>query len=133
MQTLINEVKNDEGYRSRIYKDTEGFLTIGYGLNLDAGISEELATVILQWQLSDSANSLRGLLSFWSQLSTARQEVFINMHFNLGTPKFLQFQRMLEAARKGNVQGVCTEMRESKWFKQVGKRAERLIEKYRIG
>jgi hypothetical protein len=36
-----NEVKNDEGYRSRIYKDTEGFLTIGYGLNLDAGISED--------------------------------------------------------------------------------------------
>jgi len=66
MQTLINEVKNDEGYRSRIYKDTEGFLTIGYGLNLDAGISEELATVILQWQLSDSANSLRGLLSLIS-------------------------------------------------------------------
>jgi hypothetical protein len=40
---------------------------------------------------------------------------------------------MLEAADKGNVAGVCAEMRDSKWAKQVGARADELIEQYQKG
>ena len=32
---IIQSIINDEGFRSRPYKDTAGKLTIGYGLNID--------------------------------------------------------------------------------------------------
>ena len=31
MSTLADRVKQNEGYRNKIYKDTLGFATIGYG------------------------------------------------------------------------------------------------------
>lgn len=133
MEELIAEIKRHEGFRPMAYRDTEGFLTIGYGLNLDAGVSEPLAAHILKWQINDRAKAIAGIIPFWADLSKNRQEVFINMAFNLGIPRFLKFQRMLEAARKGNVSGVCSEMKDSRWYKQVGKRADELIEKYRLG
>jgi len=133
MDKLIAEIKRHEGFRPMAYRDTEGFLTIGYGLNLDDGISEPLAAHILEWQVNDRSKALAGIIPFWKDLSKNRQEVLINMAFNLGIPRLLKFQRMLEAARKGNISGVCSEMKDSRWYKQVGNRADELIEKYRQG
>jgi lysozyme len=55
------------------------------------------------------------------------------MAYNLGVSGLLQFRKMLEAAKRGNVESVCDEMKNSKWFNQVGDRAEELIEQYRRG
>lgn len=133
MNDIIAEIKRDEAYRSHAYRDTEGVLTIGYGLNLDDGISEQLAAKILEWTVNEREADLRRLLPFWNDLTSNRQEVFINMAFNLGINRFLRFIKMLHAANSGDVAGVCREMRDSKWYRQVGSRADRLIEKYRAG
>jgi len=130
---LIAEIKRDEAYRSHAYRDTEGILTIGYGLNLDDGISEPLAAKILEFIVEERQDNLSRLLPFWQNLTPARREVFINMAYNLGIPRFLKFRDMLTAAGAGDVAGVCREMRDSRWYKQVGGRAEKLIEKYRLG
>jgi lysozyme len=108
-------------------------LTIGYGLNLDDGISEPLATKIMEWTVEERLQALRKF-PFWEQLTPARKNVFLNMAYNLGMPRFLKFKDMLAAAAIGDVAGVCREMRDSKWCREdVGYRAEELIEKYRIG
>lgn len=132
-ETLLQQVKRQEGFRPTPYRCSAGRLTIGYGLNLDVGISERLASQILEWQLSDLEKGLSGMLPFWSDLSPARQSVFVNMSFNLGMAGLFGFRRMLESARKGNVAGVCAEMKDSKWAEQVGARADELIEQYRQG
>lgn len=131
--TLLDQLKHDEGFRPRPYRCPAGKLTIGYGLNLDAGIPERLASQILEWQISDLRTGLSAMIPFWLKLTPSRQDVFINMAFNLGMQGLFGFRRMLEAAERGNVSGVCNEMRDSKWAKQVGDRAERLIEQYRKG
>ena len=130
---LLQQVKRNEGFRPLPYRCPAGKLTIGYGLNLDAGISERLASQILEWQLDDVRSGLAGMLPFWSKLSPARQDVFVNMAFNLGMAGLFGFRRMLEAAGRGNVEGVCAEMRDSKWARQVGARADELIDQYRKG
>lgn len=130
---LLQQVKRQEGFRPLPYRCPAGKLTIGYGLNLDAGISERLAEYILEWQLNDFRSGLAGMLPFWKKLSTSRQDVLVNMAFNLGMAGLFEFRRMLEAAGRGNVEGVCAEMRDSKWAKQVGSRADELIEQYRKG
>jgi len=133
IERVSDEVKNDEAYRSHIYRDSVGIMTIGYGLNLDDGISEPLAEKIVEWVIEERLSSLSKILKFWRDLTPARQEVFLNMAFNLGIPRFLGFRHMLAAASAGDVAGVCREMRNSKWFVQVGDRAVRLVEKYRRG
>lgn len=132
-ETLLQQIKRHEGYRPLPYRCPAGKLTIGYGLNLDAGISERLASYILEWQIADARNGLSKMIPFWHKLTPRRQDVFVNMSFNLGMQGLLGFRRMLEAADKGNVSGVCAEMRDSKWARQVGKRADELIEQYQKG
>jgi len=133
VNNLIDEIKEHEGYRSHAYRDSERVWTIGYGLNLEDGISEPLAAKILEWIVDERRDVLFRLFSFWTSLTQARQEVLVEMAYNLGVPRLLGFRRMLAAAKAGNVEAVCREMKESKWYGQVGARADRLIEKYRNG
>jgi len=131
--SLISSIKRHEGYRSHAYRDSVGVLTIGYGLNLDDGISEQLAEKILILILKERQETLSSLFPFWKELTPARQDVFLNMAFNMGIPRFLGFRRMLSAAASNDIAGVCREMRNSKWFLQVKGRAEELIEDFRKG
>jgi lysozyme len=130
---LIEEIKRHEGYRRYAYRDSEGVLTIGYGLNLDDGISEPLAGKIVEWIVDERRETLSRMLPFWNEMTERRREVFLNMVFNLGVSRFMKFKKMLVAADLGDVDGVCREMKDSRWHGQVGKRADELIEKYRIG
>ena len=43
-----------EGFRPHKYLDTRGFETIGFGMNIDAGVSEHLAAAILAVQVADA-------------------------------------------------------------------------------
>jgi len=130
---LVDQIKRQEGYRSHAYRDTEGVQTIGYGLNIDDGISEPLAARILEWILIERRTALASLLRFWPELSASRQDVLLNMAYNLGIPRFLQFRKMLAAAERGNIESVCREMQDSKWYRQVKGRADELIDQYRTG
>ena len=111
----------------------KGVLTIGYGLNLDDGISEPLAAKILEWIVDERTADLKRALPFWDNLSENRQEVFIEMAYNLGMSRFMGFHKMLAAADRGDTEAVCSEMENSRWFKQVKSRAVRLKEKYQEG
>lgn len=133
IERVAEEVKTDEAYRCHMYPDSKGVTTIGYGLNLDDGISEPLAAKIVVWILEERLQSLEKLLPFWRQLTPARQEVFLNMAYNLGIPRLLKFRDTLAAAAAGDVEGVCREMEDSLWYREVGERADQLIEKYRRG
>ncbi len=62
-----------------------------------------------------------------------RQEVLLNMSYHLDIPRFLKFIDMIKALRAGDVDGVCREMKDSVWYKEVKGRADRVIEKYRQG
>ena len=45
---LINSIKQNEGFRSRVYKDSLGFDTIGYGFAIkDLEIDENISETIL--------------------------------------------------------------------------------------
>lgn len=130
---LIEQLCRHEGFSPHVYNCTEGFRTIGYGYNLDKGMSRALALKILVWEVEEVEVNLSKVLPFWGKLSPKRQEVLTNMAFNLGVGGLLGFRRMLAAAERGNIESVCNEMENSKWFSQVGSRAEELIEQYRKG
>ncbi len=130
---LIEQIKRHEGFRSKPYKCTAGKLTIGYGLNLDAGVSEELAELILEYQVKRITKELRKLEWFFDIDSFARQDVIVNMAFNLGVAGVCGFHKMINAISMHDYHEAANEMLDSKWFKDVGNRAIELAEQMRSG
>lgn len=119
----------DEGLRLKPYKCTAGRWTVGYGHNLDdLGISQAVADLMLQEDLQVAEKACRrifpGLYDSWGE---NRKLGWINLAFNLGYNRLMQFRNTLRAARIEDWAEVEKGLRASLWFKQVGKRAERVI------
>jgi lysozyme len=115
-----------EGLRLKPYTDTVGKLTIGVGRNLDdVGISEAEAMLLLSNDISIARTDAEKFVWF-HKLDSVRQDVIIDMIFNLGLPRFLGFKNMLHAVEMSNWEEAVVQMLDSKWAKQVGKRAEEL-------
>lgn len=135
--TLSNEfiemIKLHEGYRDRVYVDTTGNRTIGYGWNLSQPICKEAAEAQLMHQLKDAEAQVRKHINFFDNLSQARQEVLIEMCFNMGIDTLLTFKNTLRLMEASNHEKAADQMLRSLWAQQVGQRAKTLAKKYRNG
>ncbi len=126
-------IKEHEGLRLKPYECTAGKLSIGYGRNLDDnGISEVEANALLDNDLDSVCVRLESQ-DFWPSLCAARQAVLIDMCFNLGWPRLSGFRKMLGYVRLADYQAASREMLDSKWARQVGRRAEKLAKIMRTG
>ena len=124
---MIGMLKRHEGLRLKPYQDTIGKLTIGYGRNLDdRGISKEEAEYLLKNDISRVMSEVRGSIDFFDNLNEARQNVLLDMCFNMGLAGLLGFQKMLKSLNEGNYAKAAEEMLNSKWASQVGNRAKEL-------
>ncbi|PCJ26473.1 MAG: hypothetical protein COA94_05030 [Rickettsiales bacterium] len=118
-------IKLHEGLELKPYRCTAGELTIGYGINLDAGITEEEADYMLDNRVRSLTTQLHNI-DFWIELSGVRRAVLIDMAYNLGLSGLLKFRRMLAAMEVRDFDKAAIEMENSRWFNQVGNRSKRL-------
>lgn len=120
----------DEGLRLKPYRCTAGKLTIGYGHNLDdLGISQNIADQLLHEDVHFAEKAcLRIFGSIFNSWSENRKLGWINLAFNLGYVRLLQFKNTIRAARIEDWAEVEKGLRNSLWFKQVKGRAERVID-----
>jgi lysozyme len=124
---LEETLMRHEGLRLEPYRCSEGKLTIGIGRNLDNnGISEDEAKYMMWNDVFECEEKLRKF-SWFESLSDIRQEILINLHFNIGHTSFLKFKKMIWALENGDYTGAATEMKDSRWYNQVGIRAEQLV------
>lgn len=130
--SLIDDLKRHEGFRATPYRCTANRLTIGYGTNIDEGITEEQAELLLISKVKDIIDDLEGL-SCWGKLTQTRRNVLTNMAYNLGVDGLLGFKKMFEAIAIDDYQLAAYEMLSSKWRWQVGNRATELADKMRAG
>lgn len=125
-----DRIKKDEGYSGRMYADTEGITTIGYGRNLQAvGISRDEAEMMFSNDLKRAYNTCVRLVPVFPYLDELRQGVLVNMSFNLGGHSLSTFRKFLSALEDRDFDTAAAEMESSKWRTQVGERAVRLIHK----
>lgn len=130
---LRASVAQHEGFRSKPYRDTEGVLTIGYGTNLDEGISEAEAYFLMCHRLTKCEADARASIPTFRSLSPLRQEVLVEMRYNLGLGGVLGFRKMISCLRARDFDGAAREMLDSLWARQVGQRAQTLAERMRRG
>ncbi|OCS09273.1 lysozyme [Campylobacter fetus subsp. testudinum] len=139
--SLKDSIKSNEGFRDRVYKDTLGKDTIGYGflvksldddeLELNGGfiepMSKEVADKILDLKLKKLKWGVNLLLPWLEQKPTGIQDALIEMAYQLGTCKMMGFVNTLEYIKSGKYEQAKANLKNSLWAKQTPKRAENLI------
>jgi lysozyme len=119
MEALLEQ---QEGFRANPYRDSRGFLTIGFGTNLDAGITREQAEALMDCQLAANEAALQAY-PWFAGLDEVRRGVIENMAYNIGVSGVLEFKDMLAAIEAKDWPEAAHQMRASVWRVQVGDRA----------
>ena len=135
-------IKNHEGLRLDAYDDATGKpvlpghpvigrLTIGWGHASPDVFAGQTITVDIAERMfqHDLAAALRGAIAAlgpepWLKLDSARRCVLTDMCFELGEYGLSAFHKLLAAIRGGDWETAAAEMKASKYYEQVPKRAE---------
>ena len=124
---LIDEIKKHEGFRSRVYKCTEGYDTIGYGFAIkDLEITEEVAELILKRKLAELRIRICNAFEWFIDSPDQVQEVVINMCYQLGLSGFSKFKKTIYYLETQQYDEASDEMLDSLWAKQTPNRAKEL-------
>ena len=116
-------IKNCEALSLKLYVDTTGNPTIGWGRNLRKGLSMDEAELMFQNDLKEAIAELETCSWYHSQPDGVKSAL-INMNFNLGIGKLLQFRQMIAALTDKNYTLAAQEALNSRWATQVGQRAK---------
>lgn len=134
MTALEDQLIDHEGLELKPYQCTADKLTIGVGRNIeDRGITEDEARYLLKNDIKIVEDELLEKKPVVAGLDAVRQRVLVDMGFNLGIPTLLKFQNMWAAIEDEDFQTAADEAMDSRWAKQVGRRAERLCQAMATG
>jgi len=136
---VFGRLQIDEGIVNEIYKDHLGYATFGVGhliLESDPEYGQPIGTDISPERVADAfdhdldiaiseCETLYG--AAWFYLPEEVQEILVNMLFNMGRPRLTKFKKMNSAIEAGDWKTAAVEGRDSRWYNQVGARAERLM------
>jgi lysozyme len=133
---IIEQLKKDEGFSPVSFWDVKQW-TWGYGSKApgpDARITKEEAEVELNKHLDVAIEGYWGLFGECTQeINDVRQAALVNMVYNLGARGLSSFKNMLRCIRFGDWVGAAREAKHSLWYKQVGKRARRIVHELETG
>ena len=116
-------IKLCEGLKLTVYVDTMGHESIGWGRNLDNGIRIDEAELMFQNDLKQTVSELEQCDWYVMQPEHVKNAL-INMNFNLGIHKLLQFKNMIAALKDKDYTNAAIHALDSLWSKQVGQRAK---------
>jgi len=134
IKELEDQLIDHEGLELKPYRCTAEKLTIGVGRNIeDRGISEDEARYLLKNDIKIVENELLAQKPEVAGLDPVRQRVLVDMGFNLGIPTLMKFQNMWAAIEAEDFRLAAEEAMDSRWAKQVGRRAERLCQAMATG
>ena len=133
MDEVVSHAMFEEGFSAEIYLDHLGNRTIGYGTNLEEGISETEAEYLLRHRLmvvwDEFINKFGS--DFAGSLPDSIQAVMLDLAYNMGLPRLTQFERMFTALRGANYSAAADELLDSRYAEQVPNRAVRNANKMR--
>ena len=126
---ILERIKKEESFMSKPYLCTAGKTTIGYGTNLDAGISERTAERLLKEKVRQDiawlCNKSSNLTFNFRKLPYPVREVLVDMTYNIGRTGLKRFKKMNKAIAEGDYYTASKELLNSRYAKQVPARSKR--------
>jgi lysozyme len=130
---LVAMVGNNEGFRPTAYVCPAGRLTIGFGTNLEAGITKEEGELLLRSRLAKLYGELERY-EWFPALDYPRRAVLVDLAYNLGLAGLMGFSRMIDAIKREAWDEAAAHLLDSKYArKDVPNRARRNAEILRTG
>ena len=134
----VELLKIYEGFVDKPYYCPAGYLSVGYGHNLETGrkvvslegrdyadlpLTEGEATVILLDDIEEVSRDIQRRFSEFKGIPEDKQGVLIRMAFQMGVGGVMKFKMMLSALRSGDFKEAARQMLDSRWAKQTVVRA----------
>jgi len=132
-EDVKSRIKRHEGFLTKVYLDSLGKATIGYGHLLtedddfvegviyDKDILESLFDKDFNKAVSDTTELLKGYT-----VAPLVREVIIEMVFQLGKTGVSKFKNMFAALKEYDYTRAAAEMMNSAWYRQTPSRCEEL-------
>ena len=133
MNRLLKSVKQHEGFRNSVYKDTLGKRTVGYGHlcvedhwedNREYTVPE--LERVLEADLNNAIQGAEELCSDCPVLEDQAKEIIVEMVFQLGKTGVSKFRNMWKALKVPDYPTAAKEMLDSRWANQTPSRAKEM-------
>lgn len=119
---LKQSIKKYEGLSLKPYLCPKKKLTIGFGHNLESvGITPQIADLMLELDILNTKLELVDKIPFFKNLDDIRQNVLLEMAFNMGVPNLLEFKNTLKFMEKKDFINASIEMLDSQWHRDFQK------------
>ncbi len=122
--SLLDRIKHHEGFRSKVYKCTEGYDTIGYGFAIkDLELDEDISEMILMRKLDNLMTRIGKTFVWWRSADSTVKDVVVEMCYQLGVSGFSKFKKTIDHLENKRYGKASAEMLDSRWAKQTPNRA----------
>jgi lysozyme len=129
MKSLVEKIKEHEGYRSTVYQCTEGYDTIGYGFAIkDLELSKEVCDIILTEKIAKLQLDISCKFEWFEDSPEIVKDVVTNMCYQLGLTGFSKFKQTIYYLETEQYEEASVECLDSLWAKQTPNRAKELSE-----
>jgi lysozyme len=126
----LDDIRLDEGWSPRLYKDSRGIWSWGYGFVADPARNPQLPRAVGDFWSSYLVDQIRvALPARWpayDRQDCAVQSALVQMCYQLGVDGVLGFKIMLAALERGDRETAAVCALDSDWYRQTPARAERL-------
>ena len=144
IEQLKEQLKIDEGVVYEIYNDHLGYPTFGIGhlviegdpelgASVGTAVSESRVDECFEKDVETVIGDCKKLHDAWDGYPQEVKQIVANMMFNMGLTRLSKFKRHNAALQSGDWKEAAEEGRDSRWYKQVTNRAERLMSRLEKG
>ena len=142
IEKLRKQLEIDEGIVHEVYLDHLGYPTFGighlvresdpeHGANVGTAINEIRCIEVFNQDVEIVIKDCKILYPNFDELPEEVQQIVANMMFNMGRPRLSKFKGMKAGVDARDWERAADEMVDSAWYRQVTKRADRLVVRMR--
>jgi len=142
LETLRKQLEIDEGVKYDVYNDHLGYPTFGIGhlvtdddpengQDVGTSVSEERVREAFEQDVLSVIKDCNKLYNDFDELPEEAQQIIANMMFNLGRTRLSKFRGMKRGVDAKDWNAAADEMVDSRWYRQVTNRADRLVQRMR--
>jgi len=124
---IVDSIKKHEGFESKPYIDPLAYS--GIPLDEYAIIKKNWNRLKVNYRVHDTRYKLNDRLPVLKRLSKNRQDVLVEMTYQMGIDGLLKFKNMIQALVGKNYDRASREMLDSIWARQTPERAKELANK----
>ena len=137
---LREDLERDEGRVDEVYLDHLGYPTFGIGhlirdddpecgASVGTKVDSDRVKEAFETDVESVLSDCERLYVQFEHLPEEAQLVIANMMFNMGYTRLSKFKKFIAAVEGADWMEASAQMKDSRWYNQVTKRAQRLRER----